>query len=272
MEQEPDLNGFRLFLQENERSENTIRSYLHAVIDYFAVHSKLTKQGVIEWKAELSRKYSASTVNLRLNAIRRYAEFKETLIPIRLMKVQRIFSAENVITDEQYHHLMHCLKSDEEWQWYYNILILAKTGTRISETVRLKKSDVLQGYAVLFTKGKVRTILFPLSLKEELKEYLSELENQEYLLQSTRCRGTVLISPRSVNHALKRFADRYQIPRDVMHPHSFRHHFGVKVMQKTSDISYVADLMGHANISTTRIYTQQSISQQQMKLDSAVDW
>ena len=43
-------------------------------------------------------------------------------------------------------------------------------------------------------------------------------------------------------------------------------------MQKTSDISYVADLMGHTNISTTRIYTQQSISQQQMKLDSAVDW
>lgn len=272
MKSEPDLDGFRLFLQEEERSENTIRSYLYSVRAFFRNYSELTKQAVIAWKAELSKKYPASTVNLRLNAVRQYAVFKEILIPVKLMKVQQIFSAENVITDEQYHHLMYSLKSDGEMQWYYNILILAKTGTRISEAVRLKKSDILQGYAVLLTKGKIRTILFPTSLKEDLREYLPQLENQEYLLQSNRCRGIKPISCRSVNHALKRFADRYQIPIEVMHPHSFRHHFGVKVMQKTNDISYVADLMGHANIATTRIYTQQTISQQQKKLDSAVDW
>lgn len=152
MEKEPDLNGFQVFLQENERSENTIRSYLYAVTEYFTAHPELTKQEVIAWKTELSKKYSASTVNLRLNAIRKYAEFKEVLIPVKLMKVQRMFSAENVITDEQYHHLMYCLKSDEEMQWYYNILILAKTGTRISEAVRLKKLDILQGHAVFYKR------------------------------------------------------------------------------------------------------------------------
>lgn len=272
MKSEPDLDGFKLFLQEEERTSNTIRSYLYSVKAFFKDHPELTKQEVIAWKAELSLSYPASTVNLRLNAIRQYAVFKNILLPVKLMKVQRMFSAENVITDEQYHHLMYCLKSDEEMQWYYNILILAKTGTRISEAVRLKKSDVLQGYAVLLTKGKIRTILFPTSLKEDLKDYLSQLENQEYLLQSNRCRGIKPISCRSVNHALKRFADRYKIPVEVMHPHSFRHHFGVKVMQKTNDISYVADLMGHSSISTTRRYTQQSVSQQQKKLDSAVDW
>lgn len=272
MKSEPDLEGFRLFLQEEERSENTIRSYLYAVRTFFKAYPELTKQAVIAWKTELSKKYPASTVNLRLNAVRQYAVFKEILIPVKLMKVQQIFSAENVITDEQYHHLMYSLKSDGKMQWYYNILILAKTGTRISEAVKLKKADVLRGYAVIPTKGKVRTVLFPTSLQEELKDYLSELENQEYLLQSVRCRGNKPISCRSVNHALRRFAECYKIPAEVMHPHSFRHHFGVKVMQKTGDISYVADLMGHANISTTRIYTQQTISQQQKKLDSAVDW
>ena len=122
------------------------------------------------------------------------------------------------------------------------------------------------------SKGKVRTVLFPTSLQEDLREYLLRLENQEYLLQSTRCRGQKPIACRAFHHALQRFAERYQIPPEVMHPHSFRHHFGVKVMQKTNDISYVADLMGHSSISTTRRYTQQSVSQQQKKLDSAVDW
>ena len=180
MKNEPDLEGFRLWLQENERSENTIQSYLHAVEMYFKDYPELTRQAVIAWKSDLSKQYQTSTVNLRLNAIKKYAEFEEILIPVKQLKVQRIFAVENVITDEQYHHLMYCLKSDEEWQWYYNILILAKTGTRISETVRLRKSDVLQGYAMLFTKGKIRTILFPLSLTNELKEYLTGLENQEY--------------------------------------------------------------------------------------------
>ena len=139
MKSEPDLDGFKLFLQEEERTSNTIRSYLYSVKAFFKDHPELTKQEVIAWKAELSLSYPASTVNLRLNAIRQYAVFKNILIPVKLMKVQRMFSAENVITDEQYHHLMYCLKSDEEMQWYYNILILAKTGTRISEAVRLKK-------------------------------------------------------------------------------------------------------------------------------------
>lgn len=272
MENEPDLHGFQVFLQEEERTPNTIRSYLRAVETYFTAHPELTKQEVIAWKNELSQMYSISTVNLRLNAIRKYAVYKNILLPVKLMRVQRIFSNECIITDEQYHHLMYCLKSDEEWQWYYNILILAKTGTRVSEAVRLRKMDALRGCATITTKGKVRTVLFPTSLKEELKEYLAKLGNYEYLLQSTRCRGKEPINPRAVNHALKRFAERYQIPEEVMHPHSFRHHFGIKVMQKTNDIAYVADLMGHSSISTTRIYTQQSISQQQKILDAAVDW
>ncbi len=272
MKSEPDLEGFKLFLQEEERTPNTIRSYLYAVEAYFKAHPELTKQKVIAWKTELSRSYPASTVNLRLNAIRQYAVFKNILLPVKLMKVQMIFNVENVITDEQYHHLMYCLKADGEMQWYYNILILAKTGTRISEAVRLKKADVMHGYAIMSSKGKVRTVLFPTSLQEDLREYLLRLENQEYLLQSTRCRGQKPIACRAFNHALQRFAERYQIPPEVMHPHSFRHHFGVKVMQKTNDISYVADLMGHSSISTTRRYTQQSVSQQQKKLDSAVDW
>ena len=272
VESECNLETFQLFLQEEEKATNTIQSYLHAVKTYFQAHPDLTNRGVLAWKGELTQKYSIKTVNQRIIAIKKYASFCGIPISVKTIKEQSIFNNENVITDEQYHHLMCCLKSDEDWQWYYNILIIAKTGTRISEAIKLKKIDALNGFATLRTKGKVRTILFPLSLREELSDYLATLGDYDYLLQSNKTKGDKSISKGAVNKALKRFAERYQIQPRVMHPHSLRHHFGIKVMQKTSDISYVADLMGHENISTTRIYTQQSISQQQERLDSAVDW
>ncbi|MDE6088057.1 MAG: hypothetical protein K2G25_06695 [Oscillospiraceae bacterium] len=71
-----------------------------------------------------------------------------------VVKIQKIFLADNVITDEQYSYLMDCLKSDDI-QWYYNMLVLAKTGTQVSEAIRLKKSDAVRGYAIISSKGKI---------------------------------------------------------------------------------------------------------------------
>ena len=202
VEFECNLEAFQLFLQEEEKATNTIKSYLHAVKTYFQAHPDLTNQGVLAWKGELTRKYSTKTVNQRIIAIKKYASFCGVPISVKTIKEQRIFSNENVITDEQYHHLMHCLKSDEDWQWYYNILIIAKTGTRISEAIKLKKIDALNGFATLRTKGKVRTILFPLSLKEELSDYLATLGDYDYLLQSNKTKGDKSISKGAVNKAL----------------------------------------------------------------------
>lgn len=268
----PDLEEFKLFLQEEELASGTVRNYLYAVGEYFKIYSELTKQNVIAWKSDLSQTLSANTVNTRLNAIKRYATYQGILIPVKAVRLQRTFSTENVITDDQYLYLMNCLKSDNEMQWYYNVLILAKTGTRISEAVRLKKADAVRGYATITSKGKVRKIRFPRLLKKEIKNYLQSLNNQEYLLQSTQSRGCRPISRRTVCYALTRFSERYGIPQEVMHPHSFRHHFAIKVMDKTKDVTLLADLLGHSSVSTTMIYTRLSGDQQQKILDDAVDW
>ncbi|MDE5792534.1 MAG: site-specific integrase [Oscillospiraceae bacterium] len=267
-----DLDGFKNFLLEKELSQGTIQNYLHAVRKYFKSYPELTKSNILAWKSELVQTLAACTVNARLIAIKCYASYKGVFVPVKAVKIQRVFSTSNIITDEQYTRLMDGLKADGDTQWYYNMLILAKTGTRISEAVRLKKSDIMRGYATIVSKGKVRTILFPCSLKVELNNYLRKLDNQEYLLQSSKCRGNRPISRRACCYALTRFSERYGIPQEVMHPHSFRHHFAIKVMDKTKDITLLADLLGHSNVSTTMIYTRLSSNQQQKALDDAIDW
>jgi len=268
-----DLTGYLAFMQEEELTPRTQMTYINAVAGYFEEFGELTKENVLAWKTELSKRCSASTVNLYLSAIRHYAKFQEKAIPVKSLKVQRINSVENVISDDDYRYLMDML-FDEERQWYYNILILAKTGARISEAVRLRKRDFMKGYARFESKGKVRKIIIPSCLKRELESYLYYLKPEDFVIRakSAKWSGLEPMQTASFYNALQRFAKRYGIAPEVMHPHSFRHHFAIKVYESTGNISFVSDMLGHSSINTTAIYTRMSSNQQQKMLDSALNW
>lgn len=57
-----------------------------------------------------------------------------------------------------------------------------------------------------------------------------------------------------------------------MYPHSFRHRFAKNFLEKFSDIAFLADLMGHESIETTRIYLRRTSSEQQTIVNQVVDW
>jgi len=81
-----------------------------------------------------------------------------------------------------------------------------------------------------------------------------------------------IMSSRGVSEQLRRFADKYDIPREVMHPHSFRHRFAKNFLSRSGDISLLADLLGHESIETTRIYLTRSSKEQKLLLDKMVTW
>lgn len=68
------------------------------------------------------------------------------------------------------------------------------------------------------------------------------------------------ITSRGVLQQLKKFAVKFGIDRNVVYPHSFRHRFAKNFLEKYSDITLLADLMGHESIEITRIYLRKPLN------------
>lgn len=265
-----DVEGFRNYLYEEELSKNTIKVYLTGLQQYSEQYDEITKPNLIAFKQSLIEKgLKPKTVNNRITALLQYCKFKEIPMRVKQIKEQRKTYIDNVITSEQVERLLKGLKADGNIVWYFNILLLSKTGMRISEARRVTKKDILKGSVTMPTKAHMRTIYFPKSLVDEMQEYLSALGDDELVLRTIRSKG---VSKEAVNNRLKIFAEKYDIPSEVMHAHSFRHFFAIEFLKRKNDIALLADILGHGSVNVTQIYLRQSQEQQKDAVDKAVNW
>ncbi len=268
---EDRLEAFRRWLEERERAANTVQAYLASMRGFFRLYGEVSPQNGLAWKRELQEAgMSPSTVNVRINAYNAYcAMMGDSGSRVRPLRIHQAPAVSNVISEREYQRLLNGLAGDEDWRWYFGIKLLAVTGVRVSEFVRLRKSDFDRGYAEMWTKGKMRRIFIPKSLQQEARQYYSTLREDDYLFCRQDGRP---ITRRGVASMLHKFADRYGIDRDVMHPHSFRHLFALKFLQRKPDLSLLADVMGHSSVSTTAIYTRMTREQQSRTISRVVNW
>ncbi|EHI61321.1 tyrosine-type recombinase/integrase [Hungatella hathewayi] len=263
---------FESYLKEQKLSENTVISYMGAIKQYEIKYGKISQKNLKEYKVFLVENYKFSTVNLRIRAINCYLEFigkKNWSLPS--VKVQQRAYLENVISEADYEYFKSCLKSDGEMFWYFVIHFLASTGARISELLQFKAEHVERGYIDIYSKGgKFRRVYIPVQLQKEAMEWLVENgRNSGFLFLN---RYGERITARGIANQLKKFAERYQIDPNVVYPHSFRHRFAKSFLERYNDIALLADLLGHENIETTRIYLRKTSTEQRNIVNDVVDW
>lgn len=264
------IMDYHAWLVDRELSENTISSYMYAIRQYASEYSVISKANAIDWKAKLlGSGMKPKTVNLRLAAYNAYCQMiGQPREIVKTLKIHQASAVSNVISNEDYQKLCAALKAENP-RWYYNIRLLASTGARASEFIRLKKADLDRGYAEIWTKGKMRRVYIPNSFKEESAAYYEAFAPDEVLVQS---RFGKPITTRGVAENLKNFARKYGIPKEVMHPHSFRHLFALNFLNQTSNLSLLADVLGHSSVSTTAIYTRMTKEQQIEAINKTINW
>lgn len=263
---------FKNYLQGRNLSANTIKSYTYALDQFREYFPAPTKQNLEKYKEWLISQYSPQTVNLRLRAINCYLEsIGQEKHKLSFVRMQQKPFAENVISQADYIYFKNCLKADNEWLWYFVIRFFAATGVRVNELTRLKVEDVRLGHLDMYSKGgKVRRIYIPKGLQEETLSWLGENCQESGFLFLNRYGSP--ITPRGILGQLKKFAVRYHINPDVVYPHSFHHRFAKNFIRQSNDIAFLADLMGHENIETTRVYLRKTGAEQKEFIDKIVDW
>ena len=263
---------FETYLTQRKLSPNTIKSYNYSRELFFSLYPRLTQRNLEQYKLYLLETYRPQTVNLRIRGINCYLEIcgkDHWKLPF-IKKQQKPF-LENVISEADYEYFKKSLKDDGEMFWYFVIRFLAATGARVSELIQIKVEHVKLGYLDLYSKGgKLRRIYIPATLQEEASQWLgSKRQDSGFLFLNKRGDR---ITTRGISGELKKYAVKYGIDPKVVYPHSFRHRFAKSFLAKCNDIAFLADLMGHESIETTRIYLRKTATEQREIVNKVIDW
>lgn len=148
------------------------------------------------------------------------------------------------------------------------------SGLRLSELTSLDIGDIdlREGLVTVTGKGnKTRSIPVGRQASEALQRWLTarplrlHTEDEQALFVSKRGQR---IHPRSVQARLKKLAADQAMNRNL-HPHMLRHSFASHVLESSSDLRAVQEMLGHANISTTQVYTHLDFQHLAKVYDSA---
>ena len=264
------MKDFEEYLLTQEYAPNTIVSYLFAAKQLEQKASPITNQSLLDHKEWLVSSFAPKTANNRIGAINVYLDFLGfDGMRLKGVKVQQKPFLNNVISNEEYRRLRDGLKRDEDWFWYFVVRFLACTGVRVSELRRFEYEHVVAGHMDIISKGqKLRRIYVPAILQDEAVTWCECEGKSSGVLFGNQS----ALTSRAIALGLKRAAERYGVNPDVVYPHSFRHLFAKNFIAKNSDIAFLADLMGHESIETTRIYLRRTAAEQRSAVDAAIDW
>lgn len=253
------MTEFRRVLREEEKSALTVEKYCRDAETFLTWSGgrSLTKALVIEYKKWLLEHFAPASINSMLSGLNRYLTFlgREDC-RVRSVKLQQdaFSSPERELSVGEYRRLLRAA-SGKPWLWLLLQTICA-TGIRVSELRYITVEAAKAGSVSVSCKGKLRTVLLPRKLCQALRRYATKegIHTGSIFVTS---HGNVLDRSR-IWSEMKKLCDRAEVDREKVFPHNLRHLFARIFYSMEKDIVRLADILGHSNINTTRIYTRES--------------
>lgn len=264
------LNQFVYELRDNEKSQATIDKYTRDVnrfMEFIGEGNEITKDSVIAYKQYLAEEYAVTSANSMLAAVN---NFLRTIgcsnCVVKFFKVQEsTFRArEKELSREEYIRLVETAKKRGKKCLSLIMQTICATGIRISELKFITVEAIHSRQARVSLKGKTRIVILPAKLCIELKRYIGEKKIRSGSIFITRTGKPLDRS--NILHAMKALCDAAGVLKSKVSPHNLRHLFAVTYYKEERDICHLADLLGHSNINTTRIYTMVSYEEQEQQI------
>ena len=267
------LEKLEIELKISKNSEYTLRNYVsyNQVLFNFTKKNpeEITEDDVKKYIAEKLENNSSSSVILFLSALKyAYSNILKKDPTINIKRPKREKRIPTVLTKEEVKKVFEVLDSKKS---KLMVSLMYACGMRVSELTNLKIENFdfeeRIGYIRQAKGKKDRIFNIPDFLFRSLKQQVERQKSngREYLFTGPKGK----LSSRNLQKIVSRAAQRAGIKKDV-HCHTLRHSFATHLLENDVDIRKIQELLGHADISTTQIYSHVS-PEMLKKIKSPID-
>ena len=265
------LNAFETMLKEDEKSKHTVEKYMRDVrcFQCFAEERGIDKVLTIEYKAFLEKEYATASANsmiAALNSFLRFAGWEDCCI--KQFKVQKkTYCSENEeLTKAEYLSLVRTADDKRNERLSLLIQTICGTGIRVSEVSFITVEAARQGEATVYCKGKRRTVFIVSALRKKLLRYAKEHDIRSGMIFVTKSGKAMNRS--NIWREMKELCKQSGVSPNKVFPHNLRHLFARTFYGIEKDIAKLADILGHSNINTTRIYIISTGAEHKHRMES----
>ena len=275
----------RYLTEEKHAQKNTLNSYARDLNQFqtwlmangITDLKKVKKETVNEYLQYMSGKgKSPATVTRSTASIRSFYNYmlREGRVKtnpakaVTSQKVERKYP--EILTNREVELFLEQPKCVDEkgFRDHAMLELLYATGIRVSELIGLNVEDVnlTGGFIRCTTHGKERIIPLYTAAVKALREYMEKIrpriiadENQQALFVNM---SGERMSRQGFWKIIKYYQEKAEINKDIT-PHTLRHSFAVHLLENGADLRSIQEMLGHADISSTQIYTH--VIQKQLK-------
>ncbi|MDQ0230544.1 integrase/recombinase XerC [Metabacillus malikii] len=277
------LHLFVEYLQiEKNYSQYTVVSYVSDIEDFFlfmneqVIHQlkDITYHDIRLYLTTLhTKKYSRRTISKKISSLRSFFKFlvRENALsdnPFLLVSLpKRELIIPNFLYEEEINKLFTISDCEKPLGQRNQALIevLYGTGIRVSECCQIQLTDIDMSIGTILINGKggkQRYVpigsyahdaisLYIRQGRDKLLGKLNQAKHHSYLFVNNR--GEPL-SDRGIRYILNDMIKRTSLTLQI-HPHMFRHTFATHLLNEGADMRSVQELLGHAHLSSTQVYT-----------------
>lgn len=267
----------RYLTEEKQARKNTLNSYLRDMNQFQAwlIEAGITdlrrvkKEHVSEYMEYMSSKgKSPATMTRSIASIRSFYNYllqagKVKTNPAKAVsgvKVER--KCPEVLTNREVELFLEQPKCVDEkgFRDHAMLELLYATGIRVSELIGLDVKDVnlTIGFVRCAGHGKERVIPLYAAAVKALREYVTSIRPR---LVSDKDQAALFVNMNGERMTrqgfwkiIKHYQEKADIRKDIT-PHTLRHSFAVHLLENGADLRSIQEMLGHADISTTHIYT-----------------
>lgn len=263
------IDGFCKHLKEEEKSNATIEKYLRDV-KRFALYmngQQITKELVMGFKKNLQESglavRSINSILASVGSLLRYMGLENCKVKSIRIQPKAYCDLDQELKKNEYVRLIEAASGNPRLKLL--IQTIGGTGIRVSELAYFTTEAVKNGEICVFCKNKTRIILIPNKLKKMLLHYAKKNEIETGVIFRTRSGKPMDRS--NIWREMKKLCERAGVKSSKVFPHNLRKLFAKAFYHLEKDIAKLADVLGHSNINTTRIYIMTSGAEHMRKIE-----